>query len=200
MSYLGTKPANSPLTSELIPNSIITNDKINDVAASKLTGTVPDANAPSGSVIQVVSATKTDTFSTTSQSFVDVTGLSVNITPTSTSNKILVMIAVNWSTNGHSDIRLLRNGTPIAIGDASGSRVQSTNHIYLGWTNGQYTQEVAGMTWLDSPTSTSAVTYKLQIANPYSTYTTVINRSVPDENNSYDARTVSSITVMEIAA
>ena len=54
----------------------------------------------SGSVIQVASTSKTDPFSTSSTSFVDVTGLSVSITPTSTSSKILVLGYVHTSVSG----------------------------------------------------------------------------------------------------
>jgi hypothetical protein len=117
MAYLGTKPSNSPLTSELIPNSIITNAKINDVAATKLTGQVPDANAPSGSVIQVVQGSlASGTWSTTSGSFVD-TGLVANITPSSTSNKVLVIFTGTIDTNQSvcaAVCSIYRNGSSVA--------------------------------------------------------------------------------------
>jgi len=52
----------------------------------------------SDKVLQVVSATKTDTFSTSSTSFVDVTGLTANITPSSTSSKIMVFVfLLGWT-------------------------------------------------------------------------------------------------------
>ena len=55
--------------------------------------------------------------------------------------------------------------------------------------------------WLDSPATTSSVTYKAQAANPYSGgYTTVINRTFQDDDYSYNGRTPSTITLMEIAA
>ena len=55
---------------------------------------LPDSAMSSGSIIQVVSTTKTDTFSTSSSSFTDITGLSVSITPASSSNKILILLTV----------------------------------------------------------------------------------------------------------
>ena len=56
------------------------------------------------------------------------------------------------------------------------------------------------MVWLDSPSTTSALTYKIQVANPWeASYVTNINRSNDDTSNSYEGRTVSTITVMEIA-
>ncbi len=64
---------------------------------------IGDAGLPAGAVLQVVQTTKTDTFSTTSTSFTDITGMTVNITPSSTSNKVLVLVHC-----------------PITMGDAGG--------------------------------------------------------------------------------
>jgi hypothetical protein len=151
-------------------------------------------------VLQVVQAQKTDTFSTQSQAFVDVTGLSVSITPVSASSRILIFSMVNFGPNQHSDIRILRNSTAIAIGDAAGNRTRSTNHVYRGFTNGFYDIASSSMCWVDSPSTTSSITYKIQVANPYDAgYVTNVNRSATDVNEGYDGRTVSTITVMEIA-
>jgi hypothetical protein len=165
------------------------------------TGTIALQNGVGvGKVLQVVQTTKTNTFSTSSQSFVDITGLSVTITPNSSANKILVFYHAQHGTDGYSDIRLIRDSTAIALGDASGNQTQSTTHF--GSVSGQATVQLTySMCWLDSPSTTSATTYKLQIANPYSAgYTSYINRSPNADNLSYNARTVSTITVMEIAA
>jgi hypothetical protein len=152
-----------------------------------------------GSILQVVSVTKTDVFSVTAANFVDVTGLSVSITPSSTSSRILVMAVVNYNATGggSNGYRLVRNSTPIAIADASGSRPQFSSMNQDGssavWI---YTSPV---TTVDSPATTSAVTYKIQA---FSWYGGVwyLNRPNTDRDNSqYDAHTVSSITVMEIA-
>ena len=156
-----------------------------------------------GAVLQVVQITKTNTFSTSSTSFVDITGLSASITPISASNKILVCVSINASGDQHSDIRLLRNSTVIAIGDASGSQTQSTFHIYMGTGSSAqgYHTYASSIMWLDSPATTSSVTYKAQAANPYSgSYTTVINRTYHDTDYSFNGRTPSTITLMEIAA
>jgi hypothetical protein len=171
------------------------------VASTNLASGVPTrAQLPAGSVLQVVQAQKTDTFSTQSQAFVDVTGLSVSITPVSASNRILVVTSVNVGLSAHSDLRILRDSTAIAIGDTAGNRTRSTNHFYRGFSGGIYDIVPSNMVWLDSPSTISALTYKVQVANPWDpTYVTTINRSRDDTNNSYEGRTVSTITVMEIA-
>jgi len=150
-------------------------------------------------VLQVVQATKTDTFSLTgTTTFTDITGLSVSITPSSSSNKILVLYTVQVGTNGYCDIRLLRGSTVIAQGDAATGQTQSTTH---SGPIADTTQLHHSIIWLDSPATTSSTTYKLQLGNPYTTgYTATINRSITNDAALYTARTVSSITVMEIAA
>jgi hypothetical protein len=181
MGYLGTKPANSPLTSELIPNSIITNDKIAAMAASKLTGQVADANAPSGSVLQVVNVSSTTALSTASSSWSDLPGLSASITPISSSSKILVTICVGAYalSNAIAEIQLLRNGSSILV-----------NGFWLH-TGGAYTISQPSQTWLDSPSTTSSITYKIQGRSRQNT----INYTYSDGNG----QQVSSLTLMEIA-
>lgn len=156
----------------------------------------------SGSVLQIVSATKTDVFSMASGTWADVTGLSVSITPTSTSSKILVMINMNWSTSTYtngSGYRIVRNSTALCIGDAAGSRTQVTG----GWednANGpQYTMFSAAMNYVDSPASTSATTYKVQIVQTEVLGTTYVNSTGFDGNTAAYPRGASTITVMEIA-
>ena len=159
-----------------------------------------------GSVIQVVSTTKTDTTSFVSAStntYVDITGMSVTITPTSATNKILVMYTVGVSNSNPSatiHIRLYRGSTSIGQGNASGNRLGDS----LIWRpNGnQYDWDIGPLSssFLDSPATTSATTYKLA-ATLGSTYngTFYLNRSWSDTDNDYSGRTASTITVMEIA-
>jgi hypothetical protein len=151
-----------------------------------------------GAVLQVVSTTKTDTFTTTSTSYTDITGLSVSITPTSASNKILVIYSVMAGANATagSNMRLVRNSTAIAIGDAAGSRTLVTTSLFA--TNSNNFAGVHNMNFLDSPATTSSTTYKLQILSDNAS-TIAINRNVRDDNAAYDPRGVSTITVMEIA-
>ena len=157
------------------------------------------SNLPAGSVLQVVSATKTDTASFTSSTFSDVTGLSVSITPSSSSNKILILVNVNGSwQNGITKIggRLMRDSTAIAIGDAAGSRTRLTSELYFG-VNGD-TFIPMSMNYLDSPSTTSATTYKWQANSMDNAGTVYINKAYVDGDATYVGRGVSTITVMEI--
>jgi hypothetical protein len=149
-------------------------------------------------VIQVKSTTKTDTFTTTSASYVDVTGLSVSITPTSASNKVLVLVNMTTSNDPAqtgSATQLVRDSTAIAIGDAAGSRIQASTSTSPSKTT---VQTMESISYLDSPNTTSATTYKVQTLSLSSGQTQAVNRSVDDTNSSGRTRTVSTITVMEV--
>lgn len=147
-------------------------------------------------VIQVKSTIKTDTFSFATTTFTDVTGLSVSITPTSASNKIVVIATMNYATDGttfSAFSRLMRDSTAIAVGDTAGSRAPSTGAIY---SNGGVVNPLA-MTMLDSPATTSATTYKIQVRGN-SASTGYVNRNMTDTDSTNTPRTVSAITVMEV--
>lgn len=148
-------------------------------------------------VLQVVQTVKTDTFSTTSSTFVDVTGLSVSITPSSTSSKILVYADCKMGQangiGGH--MRLVRDSTAIYVGDAAGNRRQAT---YGGDGSGQQAIYQGVGIYLDSPNTTSATTYKVQFVR--TSGTVYLNRQDLDSDLSSVPRTASSITVMEISA
>ena len=149
-----------------------------------------------GSVVQVLQGIKTGTASTNSTGFVD-TGLEITITPKSSSSKILVSYAANIGTSSsHAFLRLVRNDTPIAIGDAAGNRVQCTH--YARHHNNQSLESYC-MEFLDSPSTTSGVTYKLQYSVASTTYTVTLNHAFTDGDNVYYGRGPSTITVKEIA-
>ena len=147
-----------------------------------------------GSVLQVQSTTKTDTFSTASTSFVDVTGLSVSITPTSSTSKIFVQVTAPVGQSANIvNMRLLRGSTAIAVADASGTRPLG----FAGSDSSASSQSfVLSTNFLDSPATTSATTYKLQVAT--NTSTIYVNRTSRDSDG-LDGRFTSTITVMEIA-
>lgn len=152
----------------------------------------------SGGILQVVSTTKTDTFSTTSTSFTDVTGLSATITPKSTSSKIFVLADVQSGGDVHSTaqtmFRLMRDATPIAVATSVSNRTATTTGMSA---NQQYTMESNSMSFLDSPSTTSSVTYKVQMRNTTSTF--YVNRTLFDTDNSTYSRSVSTITLIEVA-
>ena len=149
-------------------------------------------------ILQVVSTAKTDAFTTTSTSFTDVTGLSVSITPSATSSKILVMAYVMAGVSGDIALnaRLMRDTTAIFIGDTAGSRPRDT--FYTGFNAANLGMPFSPV-FLDSPNTTSATTYKVQVF--VNSGTAYINRSASDrDTTAYDGRSASSITVMEISA
>jgi hypothetical protein len=152
--------------------------------------------ASAGKILQVVQVVKTDTFSTTSSSLVDVTGMSASITPKSSSNKILVMVnlVAGQGTNGNNvSLQLQRDGTAIYLGNASGSRFQG---FQGGNMNSDFTLPITPV-FLDSPATTSSVTYKIQARTSLALY---VNRTGADEDSINRGRTASSITLMEVAA
>ena len=159
-----------------------------------------------GSILQVSQVVKTDAFSTDSDSMIDVPGLSVSITPSSANNKILVIADIHASTNYYVGfINVVRNSTTLLLGDAAGSRPRSTIVVIedptMGGTHG-WSDNFNRMI-LDSPATTSSVTYKIQASGRIdneSNGAIFINRTAPDRNNAgYDVRMASSITVMEIS-
>ena len=156
-----------------------------------------------GGIVQVQSVTKTDAWNmpANNTSFHTVTGLSVTITPKFDTSKILVMYDMVWSAqNGHCSCRLMRDSTPIKVGDASGNKTQVTGQIHYTSSN-QYDLENVSGTHLDSPSTTSAVTYSMQVGTPYaSSYEVYVNYHAEDSSDqSWAGRAASTITVMEVS-
>ena len=154
-----------------------------------------------GSVLQVVQTVKTSVFTTTSLSPTDVTGMSVSITPTSASNKILVMFYVglvgNTTSGQGTELWLLRDSTQLNTGDTDGVRTRVTAAQVNGGAN--YDSTPVAITFLDSPSTTSATTYKIQLATQ-DAGTAVFNRRGDDASSSASyQRSGASIIAMEIA-
>ena len=153
-----------------------------------------------GHVIQVVSGTLTSAATGTGTSIVD-TGLTATITPTSTSSKIYVNGYITLGTQSFFVYCwLVRGSTQIFKADAAGSRPRTTFAAppYAGG-NEIYAVEAMPFQYLDSPSTTSATTYKIQIRQ-YSTGAWYVNRSHNDRDNAdYEPRGTSVITLMEIA-
>jgi hypothetical protein len=150
-------------------------------------------------ILQVVSTTKTDTFSTTSGSFVSVTGLTATITPLSVDSKILIVVSIVGGNDSGTTVfyRLRRGSTDIDLGDAAGSRIRASGSSY---TSNSATATSITMTHLDSPATTSATTYGVHIAAQTGTQNVYINRTHTDTDNTNFARNASSITVFEVSA
>ncbi len=152
-----------------------------------------------GKVLQVVQGTKTDTASVTATTYTSL-GLSVSITPSSTSSKILVLVnaKIGWVTGQIRYTALFRDSTQLLTPTSAGSRQQAS----LVWTdtpNGGQGIFAAPDMFLDSPSTTSSTTYALY-AKVYSSGTIYINRSSNDADAGNDGRTASSIIAMEIGA
>jgi hypothetical protein len=168
-------------------------------------GTAWVSSAPvSGKVLQVINASLGSNFSTTSSSMVD-SGLSLSITPSSTSSTILVTFNLHASVEGYRAYssggyagefyNIVRNSTSLL--DTSNYTDQGLNNGLpkLGWNSSVTyfpTVNSGGVPFqlIDSPSSTSAVTYKVQISTGLSGWT----------NPSVSLFRTSSITLMEIAA
>jgi hypothetical protein len=154
-----------------------------------------------GKLGQVVSTTKTDTYTMSSQTYTTVTGLTATITPSSATSKIYIVgslsgIGDSGVTRGMA--RLVRDSTGIAVGDTAGSRVSGTVQLPIFSATADVLSQT--LTFLDSPASTSALVYGIQIRINDSGATIYVNRSKADGNTVSDARVVSTITVMEILA
>ena len=158
-----------------------------------------------GKALQVVQAVKTDTFSTTSSSFTPVTGLSVAITPSSASNKVLLIASLNGSsadTANHSMFWRISGGNSTNfVGDAAGSRIQTIQFIRASSTFGLAGRVLAmSATYLDSPSTISAVTYEIEIRRGATSTTAWVNRSNDDTDNGDFGRAASSLIAIEVAA
>lgn len=141
--------------------------------------------------VQIQSAAKTDSFSTTSTSYADVTGLSVTITPTSSSNKILVFASVAYASSSDDMLLQLVRGST-AIANSTAGSVTNGFSMY-STSEGTNSIPVGSLVFLDSPATTSATTYKIQAL--VRSGTGYVNRR--GSNASFGAS--SFITIMEIS-
>ncbi len=165
---------------------------------------LPDSAMAAGSILQVKQSVKTDTASSTSATFADISGLSVSITPSSTSNKILVTCSVyaGGDDNSFTGFKVLRGSTAIGLG-TTGTGNQSNVSFSSFSTNA--TSSAFGLRstyfeFLDSPSSTSSLTYKIQFASLFNNDDVYINRSQQQSDSAVYMFPISSITVMEVAA
>jgi hypothetical protein len=173
-----------------------------------ISGRVSKGNMPAGTVLQVVAARNGDFYSTTSTSWTDITGLSLNITPYSSTSIIWLQLSMGRAVTANQNntdiccaIRILANGsTSVAInGNQPGSKQliamntqglsYNSDHNLGGWTTSA----------IDSPATTSQITYKVQVQCQAQTF--VMNTSPNNTNDSgiYHGQAQSSLIAMEIA-
>ena len=157
-----------------------------------------------GSILQVVQTVKTDTFySGTSETWYDITGMSATITPSSTSNKILVEFNLGKVCGINNNVfKIMRNGSLMpGSGDAAGSRQQAHFTESNQGRDANHTGSLS-YTYVDSPATTSAVTYQLQVrAEVTSSQGFGLNRTYTDTDatQGYNARCSSTVLLMEIS-
>lgn len=156
-------------------------------------------------ILQVVSTTKTDTFSAAISGGNDaaITGLSATITPTSASSTILIYGMVHgsgFSTGNTINVRTYRGATMIGVPSSFGNRTEATA-VSHGDT-GTLKMSNVGILLADSPATTSATTYAFYLTTSQggASQTYYVNRSSTDTDGVDTNRTVSSITVMEVSA
>ena len=159
-----------------------------------------------GKILQVVSTTKTDTFtaSLAQGAFTSVTGLSAVITPSDTSSKVLVFVTVSGSNTtsdlAHLTLRVLRGATEIGSGDAASTRSTVMSAQRFNYAEAGNIVNATG-SYVDSPVTTSATTYSVSIGSLQSgTHTVAVNRSANDTDSASFARSSSTITLMEVSA
>jgi hypothetical protein len=147
-----------------------------------------------GSILQVVQTVKSDIFSNaTKGSYVAVTGLSATITPTSTTSKILVMSEVTWDSQNNYPVLLhiYRGGAQITPnGNATGYTPSSAYNSFQQPADSRAWLDQQTLIYLDSPASTSALTYQIYAAKPSVAASNIIINSFGSSN----------ITLMEVSA
>ena len=156
--------------------------------------------AGGGKIGQVISASKIDTQTMSSSSFTDVSDLSVAITPAATSSKIFWTFTLAGGDNTNYGIAKIVYGdgsdlTTAARHESAGDRIRGTS----GWAycDQEYETVTLSGQGLDSPNTTSATTYKIQIATSGTFY---VNRVVSWIDNTTTYAGIGSITVMEVLA
>ena len=157
-------------------------------------------SAGGGKILQCLHYTKTDRFTSSGTSWNDITNMTLTITPSATTSKVLILVHASiCNTSTATDgchVRLMRDSTPISVGTGSlGNRI-AVSFEHNG--DGNSRSATSGsIVYLDSPATTSATVYKLQGKVPAGGFG--LNRITTDNNNVYTCYSTSSITVQEIS-
>ena len=170
----------------------------------KVNSIIPVAGVPTGGgggIVQIKQTVKTDTFTSSSTSYTDVTGLTLNITPTSTSSKIMIVCHIKGdsSTQGYFALaRVLSSSTDntIYVGDTSSSRVRASLNMHVNQNN---ECKNGTLMFLDSPNTTNEITYKIQTKTQGSGII-YVGRSSLFQDSANSATLPCSITAMEVSA
>ena len=197
-------PTSAPTSADVafkLPNADGTSGQALVTDAS---GNLSFASVAGGKILQVKSATKTDTQSTSSANYSDISGLSITITPSS-GTKILVICTLQYGgqNNSYTGFKVYRDGTMLAPGTSGTGNM--SNISFGGFqeqSNSQYGVQSAAWQFLDThgANGSTAVVYKIMFASVYYGYTSYINRPHNADNNAYNMFGSSTITIQEVAA
>jgi hypothetical protein len=207
-------PAQNSVDADKIVNNAVTSAKlanaINITSGNSLTidsGATITNNGTNGGgfgkVLQVVSTTKTDTYSVSlaGAALDTVNSIEASITPTSTSSKIYMsghIHGTGMSGVNSMGLAIFRDSTQICLADADGVRFR----LALGGqsiTSDNNSSNTYPFVYVDSPSSTSSLTYGIRIANTSNTtHNFYLNRTIADANISNRIRGTSTIVLMEI--
>ena len=167
---------------------------------------VANSTLGTGKILQVVSTTKTDTFSSTNnQVWTNVTGLSASITPSSVSSKILVLASVPFAYDVAASqigaVGITRNSTDALQPDSYGNRIPAfIAHNYNPITSDNTSMLPATINFMDEPASTSSLTYQIRVISTNGNGTVYVNRSVNDTDDDRYTRGIATLTLLEVAA
>ena len=158
-------------------------------------------------ILQVVEAVKTDTATTSTTVYNAISGLQPQITPSSSSNKIMIFINLKWGfSNENNDVnfKIFRSiggtETEIFSGDASNSNSLGFYGAQDALGKGIHIMMPISSQYLDSPSTTSQITYLIKWQIQRSGSYNYINRPGYDTTGSDYHRTSSSVTLMEVAS
>jgi hypothetical protein len=194
-----------------MPISTIDNTGLANLSSAILNSNGRPMVNTTGGILQVVQVTKTDAMVAVAGAiWANVPGqggsgsFQATITPSSTSSKILIIVDMKGAGVAGSTVirsRLLRGSTPIYYGDAGGSSPQGISQFYCtDAASGAYYVAQLGGSYLDSPATTSAVTYNMQYGSDNTGTTSYINRTQGNRGTAYDdILCAASIILMEIA-
>jgi len=190
--------------SRLITNAIRSTSASSDALTLDSSGNITCNGTATGfgggKLLQVQQTVKTDTASesVSSGNFTSTVYLPTNITPSATNSKILITVSICLQDYGQPYIALQRDGSPICVGDADGSRMRVTSGTYMF---DSVSLATINAHFVDSPNTTSQVTYGVKLAvRDNNTSTIYVNRTENNNNYSYAMRGASTLILQEIAA
>ena len=196
------------MSSRLIVNSIrhtgASSDAISLDSSGNVTCNGTATGFGGGKILQVLQTVKTDVFSTTSNSYVLVTGLTQAITAASTSNKILINVTLYGgvsSGNYVAGFKLAKDGSAMdgnTIGAASGNNAESGTFRFRNATDTH--AEEASFMFLDTPADTNSHTYGILMKVFNSSYYGRLCTTGENGNYNQHMRCPCTITVMEVGA